>query len=167
LDVATAFLNSKGNDHDIYMTLPEGWTEGLNAPTIIVVLKKALYGLKQAPLLWHNVINTVLLSLKFTQSQADPNLYLRSDGILMLLYIDDISMLYPQDATNAAIDVKARLTRSPIMAWHTNSSASNSTARKTKPAPASVLARGPSSPRFSNDSTCRMLMMYQLQWILM
>jgi hypothetical protein len=50
-----------------------------------------------------------LLSLEFTQSLANPNLYLRSDGILMLLYVDDISMLYLEDATKAAIDVKARL----------------------------------------------------------
>jgi hypothetical protein len=50
-----------------------------------------------------------LLSLEFTQCLADPNLYLRSDGILMLLYIDDISMLYPEDTTKAAIEVKAWL----------------------------------------------------------
>jgi len=107
--VATAFLNPEVDDDDIYMTLPEGWPEGLNAPTIVVRLKKALYGLKQAPRLWHNDINTFLLSLEFTQSLADPNLYLHSDGILMLLYVDDISMLYPEDATKAAIEVKARL----------------------------------------------------------
>jgi hypothetical protein len=50
-----------------------------------------------------------LLSLEFKQSLANPNLYLRSDGILMLLYVDDVSMLYPEDATKAAIEVKARL----------------------------------------------------------
>jgi len=109
LDVVTAFLNPEVDDDDIYMTLPEGWLEGLNTPTIIVRLKTALYGLKQAPRLWHNDINTFLLSLEFTQSEADPNLYLRSDGILMLLYVDDISMLYPRDATKPAIEVKARL----------------------------------------------------------
>ena len=49
LDVVTAFLNPKIDDDDIYMTLPDGWHEGLNAPTIVVRLKKALYGLKQAP----------------------------------------------------------------------------------------------------------------------
>jgi hypothetical protein len=49
LDVFTAFLNPEVDDDDIYMTLPEGWPEGLNTPTIIVRLKKALYGLKQAP----------------------------------------------------------------------------------------------------------------------
>jgi len=54
-------------------------------------------------------INTFLLSLEFKQSLADPNLYLRSDGILMLLYVDNISRLYLEDAIKAAIKVKARL----------------------------------------------------------
>jgi hypothetical protein len=49
LNVVTAFLNLKIDDDDIYMTLPEGWPEGLNAPKIVVRLRKALYGLKQAP----------------------------------------------------------------------------------------------------------------------
>jgi hypothetical protein len=67
------------------MTLPEGWLEGLNTPMIIVRLKKALYGLKQAPQLCHKDINTFLLSLEFKQSQSNSNLYLCSDGLLMLL----------------------------------------------------------------------------------
>jgi hypothetical protein len=85
LNVVTAFLNPEIDNNDIYMTLPEGWPEGHNAPKIIVRLRKALYGLKQAPRLWHDVINAFLHSLGFTQSLADPNLYLRSDGILILL----------------------------------------------------------------------------------
>jgi len=109
LDVVTAFLNPKIDDDDIYMTLPEGWPEGLNAPKIIVRLRKALYGLKQAPWLWHDNINAFLLSLGFAQSLSVPNLYLRSDRILILLYVDDISMAYPDAATKAAIEVKAKL----------------------------------------------------------
>jgi hypothetical protein len=109
LDVVTVFFNSEVDTDDIYITLPEGWTEGLNAPEMVVRLKKALYGRQQAPQLWHNDINTWLISLKFTQSLADSNLYLRSDGILMLLYIDDISMLYPEDATKVGMEVKTRL----------------------------------------------------------
>jgi hypothetical protein len=111
LDVVTAFLNPEIDDDDIYMTLPEGWPEGLNAPKIIVRLRKALYGLKQAPRLWHDDINAFLLSLGFTQSLADPNLYLRSDGILILLYVDDISMSYPEAAAKVAIEVKAKLSQ--------------------------------------------------------
>jgi len=109
LDVVTAFLNPEIDDDDIYMTLLEGWSEGLNAHKIIVRLRKALYGLEQAPRLWHDDINAFLLSLGFTQCSADPNLYLRSDGILILLYVDDISMSYLQTATKAAIEVKAKL----------------------------------------------------------
>jgi hypothetical protein len=37
------------------------------------------------------------------------NLYLRSDGILILLYVDDMSMSYPEAATKAAIEVNAKL----------------------------------------------------------
>jgi hypothetical protein len=91
------------------MTLREGWPEGLNAPKIIVRLSKALYSLQQAPRLWHDDINASLLSLGFTQSSADPNLYLRSDGILILLSVDDISMSYPETAAEAVIEVKAKL----------------------------------------------------------
>jgi len=49
-----------------------------------------------------------LLSLDFTQSQADLNLHLHCDGNLMLLYVGDISMLYPKAVNKAAIKVKAR-----------------------------------------------------------
>jgi hypothetical protein len=58
LDVVTAFLNLEIDD-DIFLTLPDGWPEGLNAPKIIVRLRKALYGIKQAPWLWHDDINAV------------------------------------------------------------------------------------------------------------
>jgi len=168
LDVVTAFLNPEVDDDDIDMTLPKGWQESLNAPTIVVRLEKALYGLKQAPRLWHNDINTSLLSLEFTQSLADPNLYLRSDGILILLYADDISMLYPEDATNTAIEVKARLSEKykitnlglarqflGIEIHHEENFTGISLGQKA------------SSLRFSNDSICTMLTVHQLQWILM
>jgi hypothetical protein len=109
LDEVTAFLNPEIDDDDIYMTVPEGWPEGLNAPKIIVRLRKALYGRKQAPRLWHDNINAFLLSLGFTQSSADPNLYLRSNGILILVYVEDISMSYPEAANKATIEVNVNL----------------------------------------------------------
>ena len=82
---------------------------GLNAPKIVVRLRKAVYGHKQAPRLWHDDITACLLSVGFTQSSADPNLYLHSDGILILLYVNDISMSFQEAATKAAIEVKAKL----------------------------------------------------------
>ena len=74
LDVVTAFLNPKV-DENVYMVLPEGVPEA----NTIVKLKKALYRLKTAPRLWHKTTNAFLLSLKFIQSEADPNLYIRRD----------------------------------------------------------------------------------------
>jgi len=109
LDVVTAFLNPEIDDDDIYMTLPDGWAKCSNTPKIVVRLRKALYGLKQAPQPWHDNIHAFLLSLGFTQSSADPNLYLRSHGILILLDVDDISMSYPGAAAKAAIEVKVKL----------------------------------------------------------
>jgi hypothetical protein len=109
LDVVTACLNTDIDHDDIDMTLPDGWPEGLNAPKIIVRLRKALYCLIQTPRLWQDDLNALLLSLGFTQCSADPNLYFRSDSILILLYVDDISMSYLEAAAKAAIEVMAKL----------------------------------------------------------
>jgi len=40
---------------------------------------------------------------------ADPNLYLRGDGILLHLYVDDISILNMEDATKAVIEVETMI----------------------------------------------------------
>jgi len=109
LDVVTAFLNPEIDDDDIYMTLPQGWPDNLNTPKIIVRLRKALYSLKQASRLWYDDINAFQLSLGFTQSSANPNIYLHSNGILILLYVDHISMSYPEAATKGKIEVKVNL----------------------------------------------------------
>jgi len=109
LDAVTAFLNPEINDDDIHMTLPAGWPEGSNAPKIMFRLRKPLYAFKQAPRLWKDDINDFLLSVGFTITSTDPNLYLRRDDLLTLLYVDDISMAYPEAATKAAIDVKGKL----------------------------------------------------------
>jgi hypothetical protein len=56
-------------------------------------LKKALYGLKQAPRAWYGMIDSFLISLGFTKSKVDPNLYFKivDDGpIILLLYVDDL-----------------------------------------------------------------------------
>jgi hypothetical protein len=107
-DVVTAFINPEMDDDNIYMTLPEGWPEGFNTPEISVRLRKALYGINHTLQIGHDNINAFLHSLGFTQSTADPNLYLRSHSILKLLYVDVISMLYPEAATKVVIEVKLK-----------------------------------------------------------
>jgi len=109
LDVVTVFLNPQVNVIYIYMTMPDGWPERRNTSIFIVRLTKADYCFEQATRLWHNDIITFLLYLESTQSQVNPNIDLCSDGILMLLYINNISMLNLEDATKAALSVTARL----------------------------------------------------------
>ena len=54
-------------------------------------LNKALYGLKEAPRLWYEHIDEFLLSMGFTKSVNDPNIYLSSDcDLILLLHVDDL-----------------------------------------------------------------------------
>ena len=56
-------------------------------------LKKSLYALKQAPKTWYNKMNNLLLTLGFTESKADSNLYFKVEGgtpVMLLLYVDDL-----------------------------------------------------------------------------
>jgi hypothetical protein len=61
--------------------------------THVCRLKKALYGLKQAPRAWYGRIDSFLMSLGFTKSKEDPNLYYKvedSGPVILLLYVDDL-----------------------------------------------------------------------------
>jgi len=111
LDVVTAFLNPE-IDKVIFVELPEGidWLSKLNTPrTDFLRLNKALYGLKQAPRLWHQSIDGYLLSIGFHKASADHNLYICNQGVMLLLYVDDIQLLYVESAKSRAIDVKESL----------------------------------------------------------
>jgi hypothetical protein len=122
MDVATAFLNPTIDRDDVYMALPPGIPRASSdsgvAPGIpsstsgVVLLRKALYGLKQAPRLWWQLIHSFLVGLGFRQSHADPNLYI-SDGVHVLLYVDDILILTaPGDRSSAtAARLKTELER--------------------------------------------------------
>ena len=56
-------------------------------------VKKALYGLKQAPKTWYGRIDSFLMSLGFTKSKVDPNLYFKvmdDEPVILFLYVDDL-----------------------------------------------------------------------------
>jgi hypothetical protein len=56
-------------------------------------LKKALYGLKQAPRAWYGRITSFLMSLGFTKSKEDSNLYFKvmnDEPFIFLLYVDEL-----------------------------------------------------------------------------
>ena len=67
--------------NEVYMELSLGF-ETHDRETHVCKLKKALYGLKQAPRTWYGRIDSFLMSLGFTKSKADPNLYSKvEDGM--------------------------------------------------------------------------------------
>jgi hypothetical protein len=58
-------------------------------------LKKALYGLKQAARPWYGRIDSFLMSLGFTKSKVDSNLYfnfkvMNDEPVILLWYVDDL-----------------------------------------------------------------------------
>jgi hypothetical protein len=60
----------------------------------VVKVKKSLYGLKQSPRCWNKKFVGVLLDMKFTQSDADPCLFLREkkdgESTAILVWVDDL-----------------------------------------------------------------------------
>ena len=67
--------------------------EVLDRDTHVCRLKKALYGLKQAPRAWYKRIDSYLMKLGFTQSNADPNTYfkvVKGKPLILVLYVDDL-----------------------------------------------------------------------------
>jgi hypothetical protein len=107
MDVVTAFLNPAIDRDDVYMALPPGIPQA-SSDSGVVLLRKALYGLKQAPRLWWKLIHSFLVGLGFRQSHADPNLYI-SDGVHILLYVDDILILTAPGASATADRLKTEL----------------------------------------------------------
>jgi hypothetical protein len=56
-------------------------------------LKKASYGLKHAPRAWYARIDGYLMSLGFSKSVADANLYYKivdGESMILILYVDDL-----------------------------------------------------------------------------
>jgi hypothetical protein len=74
------------------MEQPQGF-ETHDNQSHVCKLKKSLYGLKKAPRAWYDRIDSFLMSLGFTKSKGDSNLYFKVvDGgpMILLLYVDDL-----------------------------------------------------------------------------
>ncbi|CAI7777598.1 unnamed protein product [Closterium sp. NIES-54] len=110
LDFSTAFL--QGSLHvEIWLRRPPGFTESFPTGTQWS-LRRPVYGLRQAPREWHNTLRTILATLGFTPSTADPSLFLRTDTSLppfyVLVYVDDL--VFATADTEALTLVKAQST---------------------------------------------------------
>jgi hypothetical protein len=80
---------------EVYIEQPQGFVI-YGKESHVCKLKKALYGLKQAPRAWYARIDNYLMSLGFTKSDVDPNLYYKvEDGcpLILVLYVDDLFLI--------------------------------------------------------------------------
>ena len=75
MDVKTTFLHGAIKE-EVYVEQHLGF-EVQDQDTNVYRLKKALYGLKQAPRAWYERIDSYLMKLGFTRSNADPNPYFK------------------------------------------------------------------------------------------
>jgi hypothetical protein len=71
MDMNIAFLNGV-IEEEVYI---ENKVEDKRSH--VCILKKALYGLKQSPRAWYGHIESFLMSLGFTKSKEDSNLYFK------------------------------------------------------------------------------------------
>ena len=84
MDVKTAFLNGV-TEEELYIEQPPSFE------THVCQLKKELYGLKQSHRAWYERIDDFLMSLSFTKSKEDSNLYYKVENhriMILLLYVD-------------------------------------------------------------------------------
>eukprot|EP00253_Pinus_taeda_P025224 PITA_25224 len=91
MDVKIAFLYGSIKE-EVCVEQPEGF-EIYDRKSHVCRLKKALYGLKQAPRAWNERIDSYLIKLGFTRSDADPNLYFKvkdDKPLILVLYVDDL-----------------------------------------------------------------------------
>jgi hypothetical protein len=91
MDMKKAFENDV-IEEEVYIEQPQGF-EVEDRKSHVCRLKKALYGLKQAPTAWYGRIDNFLMSLGFTKSKADSNIYFKimdNEPIILLLYVDDL-----------------------------------------------------------------------------
>jgi hypothetical protein len=91
MDINISFLNSV-IEEEVYIEKPQGF-EVEERKSHACKLKKALYGLKKAPRSWYGRIDIFLMSLGFTKSKEDYNLYFKvmnNEPLILLLYVDDL-----------------------------------------------------------------------------
>jgi hypothetical protein len=94
MDVKTNLLNCV-IEEEVYIEQPQG-CEVEDRKTHVYRLKKALYGLKQPPRAWYGINDSFMMSLGFTKSKYDSNLYFKvmnDEPIILLLYVDDLFLI--------------------------------------------------------------------------
>ena len=87
-DIGVAFLNGIMS-HEVYMQVPEGVEAEADE---CLLLLRSIYGTVQAAREWNQMFTKIMKELGFTQSAADPCLYIRRNELglaIVILYVDD------------------------------------------------------------------------------
>ena len=103
MDVITAYLNRELQE-EIFMELLEGLTFSKSCYTqssvipssLLCQLCKFLYGLKQRGRTWNQKLFKFILSIDFTISKVDTNVYLQyasNNFIILAIYVDDCLLI--------------------------------------------------------------------------
>jgi hypothetical protein len=106
IDVKTAFLNGKLVE-EVYIMPPPG----LPLVGKAWKLNKSLYGLKQSALKWYEKWTSVVLSLGFKLSEADPCLFVGTmgeDNVRVGLYLDDALLFGSSSAVRKLVAANAK-----------------------------------------------------------
>ncbi|PLW31332.1 hypothetical protein PCANC_19617 [Puccinia coronata f. sp. avenae] len=93
-DVKAASLYSPLKE-ELYIKTPEG----SNRKAPFLKLKKSLYGLKQAPANWYETLTSWFNEIFFTQSSADPCLFIHNDRkTFIFFHVDDLLVVGEVDS---------------------------------------------------------------------
>jgi hypothetical protein len=130
MDVSTAFL-VPALDYEIYMVMPEQSLVDAHLPAYkrspVVKLDKALYGLVNSPRLWFQHLSRTLKEMDFTQSTADPCLWVRAPSASLgramaaiAIFVDDCAIAAPEadiDAIKRQLTTRYEMTDGGPISW--------------------------------------------------
>ena len=105
LDICTAFLHGD-IDGDVYITPPDG--DDVCGERQVLKLRRGLYGLKQAPRLWNQKWLEVMNKMGFVKLRSDECAF-NKGAVWILLYVDDIILIGPDDRILDAVKDELRL----------------------------------------------------------
>ena len=101
MDMKTTFLNDE-IEEEVYIEQPNGFVIH-GKESHVCKLKKDLYGLKQAPRAWYARIDGYLMTLGFSKSVVDANLYYKVDNgesLILIVYVDDLFLTEAEHLIN-------------------------------------------------------------------
>jgi transposase InsO family protein len=87
LDVIDAFLNAELVE-EVYTIHPIGFGKKGTCCRLL----KTLFGLCQSPREWWQHISRKLAEMGFIQCKSDQSVYVNKDGVIIILYVDDIAL---------------------------------------------------------------------------